>query len=143
MYEREEKVVLTYGTFDLLHVGHVRLLQRLSALSTTLIVACSTDEFNSVKGKTTVVPYKQRAEMLESCRYVDRVIPEHNWEQKRRDIVDLGVDLFAMGDDWKGEFDDLSDLCDVLYLPRTENISTTELKALVQKMGRTSLRQTG
>ncbi|MFK7838591.1 MAG: adenylyltransferase/cytidyltransferase family protein [Sulfitobacter sp.] len=141
MLSREEKVVLTYGTFDLLHVGHVRLLQRLSALSTTLIVACSTDEFNSVKGKTTVVPYKQRAEMLRSCRYVDRVIPEHNWEQKPHDIVKYGVDLFAMGDDWKGEFDHLSDLCDVLYLPRTENISTTQLKALVQKMGSAKLRQ--
>lgn len=126
--------ILTYGTFDLFHVGHVRLLRRLSDLGDKLIVACSTDAFNAVKGKQTAIPFKHRVEVLEACRYVDLVIPEENWEQKRSDVVNYNVDLFAMGDDWAGKFDDLRDLCDVLYLPRTENVSTTELKELIQTM---------
>ncbi|MEH6647270.1 adenylyltransferase/cytidyltransferase family protein [Sulfitobacter sp.] len=129
-----ETVLLTYGTFDLFHVGHLRLLKRLSALGDKLIVGCSTDEFNGGKGKTTAIPYAHRVEILEACRYVDQVIPEENWAQKRDDVQRYGVSLFAMGDDWTGKFDDLQDLCDVLYLPRTENISTTELKALIQSM---------
>lgn len=129
-----ETVLLTYGTFDLFHVGHLRLLKRLSALGNKLIVGCSTDEFNEAKGKTTAIPYAHRVEILEACRYVDQVIPEDNWAQKRDDVQRYGVSLFAMGDDWAGKFDDLRDLCDVLYLPRTENISTTELKALIQSM---------
>lgn len=128
------RTVLTYGTYDLIHVGHIRLFQRLSMIADKLIVACSTDEFNKVKGKVTVIPFDQRVEMLESCRYVDQVIAESNWDQKRSDVVKYDVDLFAMGDDWEGKFDELADLCDILYLPRTQNISTTELKALVQKM---------
>ncbi len=127
-------VILTYGTFDLFHVGHLRLLRRLAALGDRLIVACSTDEFNLGKGKMTAIPYDNRVEILEGCRYVDQVIPEENWEQKRDDVQKYSVDLFAMGDDWKGKFDFLGDLCDVLYLPRTENISTTELKELIQTM---------
>ena len=126
--------VLTYGTFDLFHVGHIRLLRRLADLGDRLIVACSTDEFNAVKGKQTAVPYEHRIEVLDACKYVDLVIPETNWAQKRTDIVDHNVDLFAMGDDWAGKFDDLRDLCDVLYLPRTESVSTTELKELIQTM---------
>ncbi|WP_425045281.1 adenylyltransferase/cytidyltransferase family protein [Primorskyibacter sp. S87] len=126
--------IITYGTFDLFHVGHVRLLRRLADLGSKLIVACSTDEFNTLKGKTTAIPYAHRVEVLESCRYVDQVIPENTWEQKREDIVRFDADLFAMGDDWEGKFDDLRDLCDVLYLPRTENVSTTELKQLIQRM---------
>ena len=129
-----EAVLLTYGTFDLFHVGHLRLLKRLSTLGDKLIVGCSTDEFNGKKGKATAVPYAHRVEILEACRYVDQVIPEENWAQKRDDVQRYGVNLFAMGDDWTGKFDDLQDLCDVLYLPRTENISTTELKALIQSM---------
>lgn len=128
------RTIITYGTFDLFHVGHVRLLQRLADLGDRLIVACSTDEFNALKGKTTAVPYADRVEVLQACRYVDQVIPEENWAQKRDDIARLGADLFAMGDDWVGKFDDLRDLCDVLYLPRTENVSTTELKELIQHM---------
>ncbi len=120
--------VLTYGTFDLFHVGHVRLLRRLSQLGDRLIVGCSTDEFNAIKGKKTVVPFAQRKETLEACRYVTRVIPEMTWEQKRSDIIREGADIFAMGDDWAGHFDDLADLAQVVYLPRTENISTTDLK---------------
>ena len=132
--EKAPKVILTYGTYDLFHVGHIRLLRRLKALGGKLIVACSTDEFNAIKGKQTAIPFDHRVEVLEACRYVDKVIPETHWEQKRDDIVKYNVDLFAMGDDWAGKFDELRDLCDVLYLPRTENISTTELKALIQTM---------
>ncbi len=127
-------VVLTYGTFDLFHVGHLRLLRRLSDLGDKLIVACSTDEFNLGKGKVTAIPFEHRVEVLEGCRYVDQVIPERTWEQKRDDVQTYGVDLFAIGDDWAGKFDFLGDLCDVLYLPRTENVSTTELKDLIQRM---------
>lgn len=122
------RVILTYGTFDLFHHGHVRLLQRLSALGSELIVGVSTDEFNAIKGKQCFMPYEQRRMILESCRYVSRVIPEENWDQKRTDIVNYNVSTFAMGDDWAGKFDDLSDLAEVLYLPRTENVSTTELR---------------
>ncbi|MEX0283710.1 MAG: adenylyltransferase/cytidyltransferase family protein [Paracoccaceae bacterium] len=133
---RAPYTVITYGTFDLFHVGHVRLLRRLSDLGTRLIVACSTDEFNALKGKSTAIPYAHRVEVLESCRYVDQVIAETCWEQKREDVVKYGADLFAIGDDWAGKFDDLKDLCDVIYLPRTKNVSTTELKALIQRMSR-------
>nr|WP_037952683.1 adenylyltransferase/cytidyltransferase family protein [Sulfitobacter donghicola] len=126
--------ILTYGTFDLFHVGHLRLLRRLSELGERLIVGCSTDEFNARKGKVTAITYVQRVEILEACRYVDLVIPESDWAQKREDVRRFDVDLFAMGDDWAGKFDDLRDLCDVLYLPRTEQISTTELKASIQAM---------
>lgn len=133
---KAHKVILTYGTFDLFHVGHLRLLKRLASLGDRLIVACSTDEFNQIKGKSTAIPYAHRIEILEGCRYVDQVIPERTWDQKRDDVVAHNVDLFAMGDDWTGKFDFLGDLCDVLYLPRTENISTTELKALIQSMRR-------
>ena len=132
--ERHYRTILTYGTFDLFHIGHVRLLRRLADLGDRLIVACSTDEFNAIKGKQTAIPYAHRVEVLEACRYVDQVIPEKTWEQKREDVVAQEVDLFAMGDDWAGKFDELRDLCDVLYLPRTENVSTTELKELIQTM---------
>ena len=128
------RTILTYGTYDLFHVGHLRLLRRLADLGDRLIVGCSTDEFNLGKGKVTAIPYENRAEILEGCRYVDQVIPETDWDQKRKDVQKYNVDLFAMGDDWAGKFDFLGDLCDVLYLPRTENISTTELKALIQAM---------
>ena len=134
MISKPARTIITYGTFDPFHVRHVRLLQRLADLGDRLIVACSTDEFNALKGKTTAVPYADRVEVLQACRYVDQVIPEENWAQKRDDIARLGADLFAMGDDWVGKFDDLRDLCDVLYLPRTENVSTTELKELIQHM---------
>lgn len=133
-HETAKKTVITYGTFDLFHVGHVRLLARLAAIGDKLIVGCSTDAFNAGKGKVTVIPYAQRVEILESCKYIDKVIPEESWDQKANDIQQYGASLFAMGDDWAGKFDFLNDLCDVLYLPRTENISTTELKSLIQKM---------
>lgn len=137
------ETVLTYGTFDLFHVGHLRLLERLSALGGRVIVACSTDAFNLGKRKVTAIPFAQRVEILQGCRYVDQVIAEESWDQKREDVQRYNVDLFAMGDDWAGEFDFLCDLCDVLYLPRTQDISTTELKALIQGMRPRDLRVAG
>ncbi|MCF6272617.1 MAG: adenylyltransferase/cytidyltransferase family protein [Rhodobacteraceae bacterium] len=125
------KTVVTYGTFDLFHVGHVRLLKRLRGLGDRLIVGCSTDEFNEKKGKRTVMPYAQREELLLGCRYVDDVFPEKNWEQKRSDITKYKVDIFAIGDDWSGHFDSLQDICEVMYLPRTSGISSTDVKKLV------------
>ena len=123
--------VLTYGTFDLLHYGHIRLLQRAAALGDYLIVALSTDEFNASKGKRSFYPYEVRREMLESIRYVDLVIPESCWEQKRSDVETYRVDVVCMGSDWSGDprFEDLRDLCDVVYLDRTDGISTTDVKS--------------
>lgn len=120
--------VITYGTFDLLHYGHINLLKRARALGDYLIVGLSTDEFNAGKGKKAYFSYEQRKELLESLRYVDLVIPEKTWEQKRNDILLYQVDTFVMGSDWKGKFDDLKDVCDVVYLPRTPEISTSKIK---------------
>jgi glycerol-3-phosphate cytidylyltransferase len=122
------KVVLTYGTFDLFHVGHVRLLKRLRDLGDKLIVGISSDEFNQQKGKKSFFSYEERAEIVASCKYVDVVFPEHCWEQKKEDIKNYNVDIFAMGDDWQGKFDHLREECKVIYLPRTQDISTTEIK---------------
>ena len=123
------KKVITYGTFDLLHYGHINLLQRAKALGDYLIVALSTDEFNSVeKHKVTYFTYEERKRLLEAIRYVDLVIPEENWEQKISDVKEFRVDTFVMGDDWKGKFDFLKDYCEVVYLERTPEISTTEIK---------------
>jgi glycerol-3-phosphate cytidylyltransferase len=93
-----------------------------------LVVGCSTDEFNALKGKKTVIQYAHRLEILLACRYVDKVIPEYSWEQKRLDIEKESADIFAMGDDWVGKFDELSNICDVIYLPRTDNVSSSEIK---------------
>ncbi|MDA9593120.1 glycerol-3-phosphate cytidylyltransferase [Porticoccaceae bacterium] len=128
------KVVITYGTFDLFHVGHIRLLKRLRALGDELVVGISTDEFNLSKGKQSFFSYEERAEILESCKYVSKVFPENNWQQKRDDIKKNEASIFAMGDDWAGEFDDLKDLCQVIYLPRTEGISTTDIKSTFLKL---------
>lgn len=122
------KTILTYGTFDLLHVGHTRLLKRARELGDYLIVGLSTDEFNLKKHKSSFLPYEQRKEILEAIRYVDQVIPETSWDQKVADVQKYDVDLFVMGDDWQGEFDFLEPYCDVIYLPRTGDISTTALK---------------
>ncbi|HFB65872.1 MAG TPA: glycerol-3-phosphate cytidylyltransferase [Aeromonadales bacterium] len=135
------KTVITYGTFDLYHVGHVRLLSRLRELGDRLVVGCSTDEFNSRKGKRSVMPYEQRVEILRACRYVDDVFPENNWEQKRGDILREKADIFAMGDDWLGKFNDLSDIVEVVYLPRTKDISTTEVRQLVKALHRDKINQ--
>ncbi len=123
------KKVITYGTFDLLHYGHINLLQRAKALGDYLIVALSTDEFNSQeKNKITYFSYEERKRLLEAIRYVDLVIPEQNWEQKISDVKEFKVDTFVMGDDWKGKFDFLKDYCEVVYLERTPEISTTKIK---------------
>lgn len=123
------KTVLTYGTFDLLHVGHINLLRRAKALGDKLIVAISTDEFNAIKHKQAYYPFEQRKQILEAIRYVDLVIPEESWEQKIQDVQQYNVDTFVMGHDWEGEFDFLKDYCEVIYLPRTEGISTTKVKS--------------
>ena len=124
--------VITYGTFDLFHIGHLRLLQRAKALAGEggrLTVAVSSDRFNWVeKHKKCAVPDWQRAEIVGALKCVDDVILEESWEQKRRDVVERSIDIFVMGDDWVGKFDFLSDLCKVVYLPRTPDISSTEIK---------------
>ena len=122
------KIVITYGTFDLFHVGHLRLLKRARELGDYLIVGVSTDEFNRLKYKKHVFPFKERKEIVESIKFVDKVIPEINWEQKIDDIKKYNVDIFVIGDDWKGKFDFLKKYCEVIYLPRTKDISSTLLK---------------
>ena len=121
--------VITYGTFDLLHYGHINLLRRARELGDYLVVALSTDEFNVLKNKKAYYSYEKRKMLLESIRYVDEVIPESTWEQKRDDVKRLNIDVFVMGDDWAGKFDFLSDLCEVVYFPRTPEISTTQVKS--------------
>lgn len=122
------KKVITYGTYDLLHVGHINLLRRAKELGDYLLVVLSSDEFNALKHKTSYHSYEDRKIILESIRYVDEVIPEYTWEQKIKDVTDNNIDIFVMGDDWKGQFDFLKDYCEVIYLPRTEGISTTKIK---------------
>jgi choline-phosphate cytidylyltransferase/glycerol-3-phosphate cytidylyltransferase len=124
------KRVLTYGTFDLLHHGHVRLLKRAKALGDYLVVAVSTDEFNEGKGKHACHDYASRKEVVESVRYVDLVIPEASWEQKLDDVKRYKIDIVVMGDDWAGSdrFDYLKEHCELVFLPRTDGVSTTEIK---------------
>ena len=130
------KRVITYGTFDLLHYGHINLLRRAKALGDYLVVALSTDEFNwNMKQKKCYFPYEQRKELLEAIRYVDLVIPEENWEQKVTDVKEYHIDTFVIGDDWEGKFDFLKDEgVEVVYLPRTPEISTTQIKNDLNKM---------
>ena len=121
--------VITYGTFDLLHAGHINLLRRAKELGDYLIVVVSTDEFNwNEKRKKCYFSYEERKKLVEAVRYVDLVIPEENWDQKISDVKEYHVDTFVMGDDWKGKIDFLKDYCEVVYLPRTEGISTTKIK---------------
>lgn len=130
------KTVITYGTFDLLHYGHIEILRRAKELAEggQLIVAISSDEFNAMKGKKSHQPYEKRKENVEAIRYVDTVIPENNWEQKRTDVTDHNVDIFTMGDDWKGKFDELSELCEVVYLSRTPSISSSAIKKIIAEL---------
>lgn len=125
------KTVITYGTFDILHIGHINLLRRARGLGDRLIVALSTDEFNKGKHKTALLDYNNRKTVLEAIRYVDEVIPETHWEQKIDDVQRFKAAIFVMGHDWEGEFDFLKDYCEVIYLPRTEDISTTMLKEIL------------
>lgn len=122
------KKVITYGTFDLLHWGHIKLLERAKQLGDYLVVAISTDEFNLQKSKKAYHSYEHRKLILETIRYVDEVIPENNWDQKVRDVQEHDIDVFVMGDDWEGKFDFLKEQCEVVYLKRTEGISTTQIK---------------
>lgn len=124
----KNKTIITYGTFDMFHIGHLKLLQRLAKKGNKLIVAVSTDEFNQGKGKKTLIPFEQRAEIVKNIKCVDLVIPENSWEQKINDIKKYKVDTFAIGNDWEGKFDFLKEYCEVIYLNRTEDISTTKLK---------------
>lgn len=122
------KKIITYGTFDLLHWGHIRLLERARELGDHLTVVLSTDEFNAIKHKHAYHSYEHRKYILEAIKYVDKVIPEYSWDQKVEDIIREEIDIFVMGDDWLGEFDFLKDYCDVIYLERTKDISTTKIK---------------
>jgi glycerol-3-phosphate cytidylyltransferase len=131
------RVVLTYGTFDLFHIGHLRLLERAKGLGEILVVGLSTDEFNwNEKRKTTAVPYADRKSILESIRFIDLVIPEECWSQKIEDVQKHDVDIFVMGDDWEGKFDFLRPHCKVVYLPRTPGVSTTDLKVKASELVR-------
>ena len=120
--------VITYGTFDLFHFGHLELLRRAKELGDQLVVAVSTDEFNRIKREKCVYPYEHRFKIVEAIQYVDKVIPEKNWEQKRKDIISNKIQIFTIGDDWEGKFDELSDICKIVYIERTKGISTSNLK---------------
>lgn len=123
------RTIITYGTFDILHRGHINLLKRARALGDRLVVGLSSDEFNAGKHKSSLLNYENRKYVLESIRYVDLVFPESTWDQKVGDILKYEADIFVMGDDWEGKFDTLKEHCEVIYLPRTQNISTTQIKA--------------
>lgn len=127
------KKVITYGTYDLLHWGHINLLKRAKNLGDYLIVGLSTDEFNAIKHKTSHHSFEERKKILEAIKYVDEIIPEENWDQKTRDVKEHDIDIFAMGNDWKGEFDFLKDYCQVKYFPRTEGISSSKIKKIMDK----------
>jgi glycerol-3-phosphate cytidylyltransferase len=129
-----KKTIITYGTFDLFHIGHLKLLQRLKELGDELIVAVSTDLFNEKKGKKTIIPFEQRIEIVSNIKCVNFTIAEESWEQKEHDIKKYNVDIFAIGDDWQGKFDYLSDFCEVRYLTKTLGVSSTLLK---EKVGET------
>lgn len=126
------KTVLTYGSYDLLHYGHINLLRRAKELGDKLIVGLSTDDFNKIKHKTSFIKFEERKLILEAIKYVDLVIPETSWDQKVHDIKKYGVDIFVMGDDWEGEFDFLKEHCEVKILKRTEEISSSKIKNILK-----------
>jgi len=128
------KRIITYGTFDLFHIGHLKLLQRAKELGDYLIVGVSTDKFNAKKGKKSIIPFEQRKEIVENIKCVDLVIPENSWEQKIEDIKKYNVDTFVIGDDWKGRFDFLKEYCEVIYLDRTQGISSTQLRDFLKNI---------
>ena len=137
----KKKIVLTYGTYDLFHIGHLNLLERLKELGDYLIVGVSTDEFNAQKNKKTIIPFEDRIKIVQSMKCVDLAIAEENWDQKRSDILKYDVDIFGMGHDWTGKFDDLSDMCEVIYLPRTEGISSTQIKTSLKVLDQNNILQ--
>lgn len=130
------KTVITYGTFDLMHYGHIEILRRAHELTDggKLIVAVSSDEFNALKGKKSHMSFEKRKRFVEAIRYVDEVIPEENWEQKKTDVKKYNVDIFVMGNDWEGKFDELKELCQVVYLERTPSISSTAIKRIIAEL---------
>ncbi|MFV0381361.1 MAG: glycerol-3-phosphate cytidylyltransferase [Breznakia sp.] len=130
------KTVITYGTYDLFHIGHLNMLKRAKALGDELIVAVSSDVFNEGKGKQCFVSDYDRMAIVEAIRYVDKVIPEHTWEQKIEDVKKYNVDIFVIGDDWKGKFDFLKAYCEVVYLSRTDGISSTQIKETLKESGK-------
>lgn len=134
-----KKVVLTYGTFDLFHTGHLNLLNRLKALGDELVVGVTTDEFNALRGKQTIFCFEDRIQIIRNLKCVDLAISLQNGEQKANDIRRYGVLIFGMGNDWEGRFDDLRVHCEVIYLPRTENISSTHIKKLLEVLDRTHI----
>ena len=129
--------MLTYGTFDLFHVGHLRLLERLAQLGDRLVVGVSTDEFNAAKGKKSLIPNADRAAIVGALGIVDEVFPEESWDQKKSDIERFGIDIFGMGSDWQGKFNDLGALCEVVYLERTEGLSSTTIRGQIIPRGNT------
>lgn len=131
------KIVITYGTFDMFHIGHLNLLTRLRSLGNRLIVGVSTDEFNEIKGKKALIRYEERAEIVGALKCVDLVIPENTWEQKIDDIKKYNANLFGMGDDWVSKFDDLTQFCEVIYLPRTRSVSSSSLRTLLNDLDKT------
>lgn len=138
--EHMRKTVLTYGTFDLFHIGHLNLLRRAREMGDRLVVAVSTDEFNALKGKRALIPFEHRKAIVEAVRYVDLVIPETAWEQKVEDIRTHSVDVFVMGDDWLGKFDFLKPHCEVVYLSRTKNVSSTQISSNIGDDAKLALR---
>ena len=128
------KKVITYGTFDLLHYGHINLLKRAKKLGDYLIVGLSSDKFNAIKNKKSIYSYAKRKSYLETLKCIDLIIPEKNWKQKINDIKKHKVEVFVMGNDWKGKFDELKKVCKVVYLPRTPIISTTNIKKKILKV---------
>ena len=127
------KRIITYGTFDTFHWGHMELLRRAREMGDWLAVGLSTDEFNTIKGKRAHLPYRRRLEILQSIKYVDLVFAENDWGQKRDDIIKYNIDTLVMGDDWQGHFDTLADVCSVVYLTRTKDISSTLIKHTLEK----------
>ena len=132
--DKNMKKVITYGTFDVLHYGHIQLLKRAKQLGDYLIVGLSSDEFNKIKNKKSLYNYEQRKAILESCKFVDEIIIEDNWEQKIKDIVDNNISVFTMGDDWSGKFDYLKQYCEVIYLERTPDVSSTETRDFLENI---------
>lgn len=126
------KKVITYGTFDLLHHGHILLLQRARQLGDHLTVALSTDEFNKIKGKESFFNYQERKLIIEAIKYVDIVIPEKSWDQKINDVIQYKIDIFVIGDDWENKFNFLMPYCKVIYLPRTPDISSSSIKNTIK-----------
>lgn len=133
------KKIITYWTFDILHKWHINILKRAKELWDYLIVWLSSDDFNNIKNKKSFYSYDERKYLLESIKYVDEVIPENDWAQKKQDIKKYSIDTFVMWDDWEWKFDELKELCDVVYLPRTPDISTTELKKLIKNINSESI----